>query len=101
MARAAKPTGDASTLTLPGVPAKRGRPPTGRALSGAQRQSKYRQSHKPVETGDQIGATIRVLADQFDLTQAQVIRELLRFALCNRNWKQSGFPSLVTKKEAA
>lgn len=42
MARKAKATADAYTLGLPGIPARRGRPPTGKAQSGADRQRAYR-----------------------------------------------------------
>lgn len=91
----------ANTFPLPGipVPVTRGRKPSGCALTGAQRQAKFRNARKLIETGEQIASTIRALADQFDLSESQVTRELLRFALCNKNWKQAGFPSLVTKKE--
>lgn len=83
------------TLNLPGVPAapkRRGRKPTGTALTNAQRQARYRARHKHIETGERIGATITALAKQFDLSEPVITRELLRFALCNRNWKQTGFP---------
>lgn len=89
----------AATLPLIGIPAKRGRPASGKALSNSERQRRWRKSHKTIEAGDQISATIKRLADQFDLSDAQVTRELLRFALCNRNWAQTGFPLSVTKKE--
>ncbi len=87
----------AMTLTLPGIPAKRGRPVTGRAMSGAERQRRFRKRHKTIETGERIGATIKRLAEQFELSELQVTRELLRFALCNRNWWRTGFPSRVTE----
>lgn len=50
------------------------------------------------QTGEQIAATIKRLADEFDLTQAEVTRELLRFALCNRNWQETGFPARLHKQ---
>lgn len=81
------------TMTLPGVAPKRGRRATGNAMTVAERQRRFRQRHKTIETGDRIGATIKRLADQFDLSELVVTRELLRFALCNRNWNQTGFPS--------
>lgn len=40
---------DDLTEELPGVPKRRGRPSSGRALSGAQRQAAYRERQK--ETG--------------------------------------------------
>ena len=89
------------TLDLPGVPAApkcRGRKPTGTALTNAQRLARYRARHKHIETGERIGATITALSKQFDLSELVITRELLRFALCNQNWKQTGFPSL---REAA
>lgn len=91
------------TLTLPGVAPERGRPASGRAMTGAQRQKRYRQRHTMVETGERIGATIKRLAQQFELDELVVTRELLRFALCNRNWAQSGFPAIATaaQKEVA
>lgn len=81
------------TMTLPGVPGRRGRLVTGTAMTVAQRQAKYRRNHKMVETGERIGQTIRDLSDQFDISELVITRELLRFALCNRNWKRTGFPS--------
>lgn len=85
------------TMTLPGVPPKRGRPVTGRALSNADRQRRFRKCHKTIETGERIGATITRLAQEFDLSELEVTRELLRFALCNRNWSRTGFPSSALK----
>lgn len=92
---------DGMTYALPFMPAKRGRPKTGKALTNAERQKRYRARHKSVDTGETMAATIKRLADQFDLTESEVTRHLLRFALCNRNWAQTGFPLSVTKKEAA
>lgn len=83
------------TMTLPGIPAKRGRPVTGKAMTTAQRQAKYRREHTADRSNDRIESTIRSLAEEFDLAIAQVRRELLRFALCNRNWRQSGFPGVA------
>lgn len=89
------------TLTLPGVPAKRGRSATGQALTNVERQAKWRESHKSVATGKAIAATIKRFAGEFDLSEDAITRELLRFALCNRNWAQTGFPLRVTKKESS
>lgn len=83
------------TLDLPGVPAPRKRPgpkPSGRALTVAQRQARFRARHQQVETGERITATIRSLSLQFDLSESVITRELIRFALCNRNWSRTGFP---------
>lgn len=90
-----KATDKSAMLTeeLPGMPrcVKRGRPCKDGALSNAERQRKYRESRKLVETGPKIAATISRFAQEFDLTEDQVTRELLRFALCNRNWRRTGF----------
>lgn len=83
------------TLNLPGVPAPRKRPgpkPSGKAMTTAQRQAKFRARHQRVETGERISATIRALSRQFDLTESAVT-----FALCNKDWKRAGFPQAVTK----
>lgn len=87
-----------ATLPLPGITRPRGRPRKPDALSNAQRQKAFRQRHVVAETGETMNATIRRLAVQFDLPVAHVTRELLRFALCNRNWAQTGFPVMSNKK---
>lgn len=87
------------TLTLPGVAPKRGRRVTGTAMTNAERQKRFWQRHKTIGTGDRIGATITRLAKEFDLSELQVTRELLRFALCNKNWARTGFPSQSESKE--
>lgn len=89
--KAKKNLAEQLTMTLPGVPPKRGRPVTGNALSNAERQKRWRQKRAMVVTGDRIAATIKRFAKEFDLTEEQVTRELLRFALCNRNWARTGF----------
>jgi len=80
-------------MELPGVRRAPGRPASGLAKSNKERQAAYRRRHAVVEVGGSIPATIKKLADQFDLTTQQVTRELLRFALCNKNWSSFGFPS--------
>lgn len=88
---------DALTAELPGLPcppAKRGRKPTGNAMTNAERQARFRAKRQQIETGERMAATIRKLADEFDLTTDEVTRHLLRFALCNRNWSQTGFPTM-------
>lgn len=90
---AAKLTGN-----LPGIPSKAGRPVSGRAMSNAQRQQKYRACHQIVETSDQMHLTVKRLADQFDLPESYIVKELIRFALCNKNWSLAGFP--VVKRKA-
>lgn len=79
------------TMTSPGVAPKRGRPVTGQALSNKERQWRWREKRSMVVTGDRISSTIKRFAKEFDLTEYQVTRELLRFALCNRNWARTGF----------
>jgi len=88
---------DSQTAELPGLPPppkRRGRKPTGKALSNAERQARFRAKRQQIETGERMTATIRKLADEFDLTTDEVTRHLLRFALCNRNWSQTGFPTV-------
>lgn len=82
-----------ATLPLPGVSRPAGRPRKPDALSNAERQRRYRAKHKNVETGERMAATIKRLAEAFDLTEPEVTRHLIRFALCNRNWNETGFPS--------
>jgi len=85
----------ALTAELPGMPeAKRlGRPRKADALSNAERQRRFRENRKLVKTGEKISGTIARFAKEFDLTEDQITRELLRFALCNRNWARTGFSS--------
>lgn len=77
-----------ATLTLPGITRPVGRPRKPGALTNAQRQSAFRRR----ALGDQMEATVKRLADQFELSVVEVKRQLIRFALCNRNWAQTGFP---------
>lgn len=86
----------ALTAELPGMPdapKKRGRPCKEGALTNAERQRRYQAKRKSVMVGETISATISRFAAEFDLTEDQVTRELLRFALCNRNWGKTGFPN--------
>lgn len=78
---------------LPPPPKKRGRPKKDDSLTNAERQARWRAKRKTVETGERMAATITRLAHEFDLTEDEVTRHLLRFALCNRNWMQTGFPT--------
>lgn len=82
-------------VQLPGMPGKPGRPCTGTAMSNKERQRKYRQRHKYVDIGERMNVTITKLAKAFELTEDQVTRELIRFALCNRNWDRTGFPGVI------
>jgi len=88
-----------ATLELPGV-TRPGRKPKGeRPLTNAERQAQFRKKRISVESGDRMTETVRALAEQFDLSKDEVIKHLLRFALCNRNWKQTGFPTTLSQKE--
>lgn len=78
---------------LPQPPKKRGRPKQADSLTNAERQARFRAKRLQAETGERIAATIKRLAHDFDLTESDVTRHLLRFALCNRNWGQTGFPT--------
>lgn len=87
-----------NNLELPGV-TRPGRKPKGdRPLTNAERQAAFRAKRIALETGERMANTIANLAAEFDLTKDEVIQHLLRFALCNRNWKQTGFPSTPSKK---
>lgn len=72
---------------------------TRQGLSNAQRQAHYRKTHARVKTGERMTATIRSLAEQFELDESQVTVELIRFALCNRDWRKLGFPRLLSGRE--
>lgn len=81
---------DNKTIELK-LPLKRGRPKSATAKSNAERQAAYRARHLPMDLGPSIPNTIRALTKQFDISEAEVTKSLLRFALRNRNWKQIGF----------
>ena len=81
------------TLELPGV-TRPGRTPKGeRPLTNAERQAAFRAKRIALETGERMANTISELASEFELSRDEVIQHLLRFALCNKNWRQAGFPS--------
>lgn len=82
-----------ATLTLPGISRPVGRPRDPNAKTAAQRQSAFRAR----QLGETMEATVQRLASQFDLPIVEVKRHLIRFALCNRNWAQTGFPSVSQK----
>lgn len=71
--------------------AKRGRPPVPGSMTGAERQAKFRARRVSVELGEGMAETVRRYAAEFDLTENDVMRELVRFALTNRNWAKEGF----------
>ena len=88
------------TLELPHV-TRPGRKPKGdRPMTNAERQAEFRAKRVAIETGQRMTATMNELAQLFDLTRDEVLQHLLRFALCNRNWKQTGFPTTLAKKES-
>lgn len=88
-----------TTLELPHV-TRPGRKPKGeRPLTNAERQAAFRAKRIAMEAGERMTNTINELAREFDLTRDEVIKHLLRFALCNRNWKQTGFPATLSRKE--
>lgn len=68
-----------------------GRTPKPGALTVAQRQAKFRAERVQVKLGETMAATVTELASEFDMTIDEVMQSLLRFALCNRNWRQTGF----------
>lgn len=87
-----------NTVELPHV-TRPGRKPKGeRPLTNAERQAAFRAKRVGLETGERMANTIANLANEFDLTKDEVIQHLLRFALCNRNWRQTGFPSTPKKQ---
>lgn len=63
---------DDRTEELPGVPRRRGRPPTGKALSGAARQAAYRERQK--QTGREEVTTF-LGADVADALRSYVARQ--------------------------
>jgi len=68
-------------------------------MTNAERQAKFRAKHITLESGSRMATTIANLANEFDLSKEEVIQHLLRFALCNRNWRQTGFPATLKTDE--
>lgn len=62
------------------------------ALTNAQRQANFRKNHRSIYLGESITKTIKRYSVDFDLSEDQVVRELIRFALCNNDWDKNGFP---------
>jgi len=83
---AAKVTPDLFTQKL-----KRGRPAKVGSLSNAERQAAFRARRIQVDLGETMAATVKAMASEFDLTVVEVVKEMVRFALMNRNWRQTGF----------
>lgn len=80
------------TVDLLSTRKRMGRPPSGNAVSNKERQRKYREKHMPIAIGSRMSTTIAELAAAHNLTSDQVTAHLVRFALCNKNWKKTGFP---------
>lgn len=70
---------------------RRGRPPKVDSMTNAQRQAKFRASRLLVPMGETMTATISRFAKDFEMTETEVTKELIRFALTNRNWSKTGF----------
>lgn len=77
---------------------RRGRPPRPDALTNAQRQAKYRKNRVALEVGARMTATVASLAEQFEITPSEVTAYLVRYALCNKNWKKTGFPTATNSE---
>ena len=80
---------DDVTLELPGIARRRGRPATGKALSGKQRQASYREKLR--ESGrDQVTvvlsldliAALEARAKQSEITLGSALETLIRPLLC-------------------
>jgi hypothetical protein len=70
---------------------RRGRPR--KYASDAERKAAYRAAKARIDYTDkpEIKATISRLAQQFEVGENEVLQELVRFALCNRDWARLGF----------
>lgn len=77
--------------SVPGPEKRRGRPR--KYASDAERKAAYRAGKSRIDYTDkpEITATISRLAEQFEVGQNEVLQELVRFALCNRDWARMGF----------
>lgn len=70
------------TLTgVPEIPKKRGRPPTGKAMTAAQRKQKQREMHDLVVLSVEISSEVVEALNEYmkfkNLTKNQVIEKLL------------------------
>jgi phage-related tail fiber protein len=87
---------DAVTLELPGVPKRRGRPPTGKAQSGASRMAAYRArlaaaglETLTLDVDQEVACALRAYvdrkkADAEDLTLGQAVERILRDRLLRK-----------------
>lgn len=78
-------------VVAPARKSHRGRPPAAVKKTSADRQAKFRSERVQVKLGEKMAATVRSLAGDFDLSESDVMAELIRFALTNKNWRQTGF----------
>lgn len=69
---------------------RKGRKPT--HASAAARKAAYRADKARVDFTDkpEIIAKLRETADQLDCSVNELLQSMVRFAECNRNWKQVG-----------
>jgi len=77
-------TAAAAPTVKPGRPAKH--------TDAAARQKAWRAANKvkTVRLDGKLAPTIAKLAEQFETTETHVINNMLRFALVNKNWTQTG-----------
>lgn len=72
---------------------KRGRPRKPDATTNAQRVAAYKAQRIYIKLGP-MAETVRKMADHFEISFDDAMRSLVQYALCNRNWWQTGFPLL-------
>lgn len=60
--------------------------------SAAERQKAYRNRYAAVETRvlPEVAATLDDIAATIDIPRAELVAQMINFALLNRNWKQLG-----------
>jgi hypothetical protein len=76
--------------TVPGNEIRRGRPPV--HAHAAARKAAYRANLARVDFTDkpEVVAKLKETAEQLDCSVNDLLRSMVRFAQCNRNWKQVG-----------
>jgi predicted transcriptional regulator len=72
------------------APVKKGRP--AKYANAAERQRAYRAANavKTVRLTGKVPGSVAELAEYFDMSQSEVLNQLLKFALTNRDWKSQG-----------
>lgn len=82
--------GEGGIQFAPGNEKRKGRKPT--HASGAARKAAYRAEKARVDFTDkpEIVAKLRETAAQLDCSVNELLQSMVRFAECNRNWKQVG-----------